>query len=229
MILHNVLLLELICNMFEELYSLSKKFPLYYVGGYVRHHILSRVTHDLDLAIDAPLTQWLPIIKTFSPYVSQHYESCSFRAGEYHYTISRMRQDRDCDGRNANIIPTHDLLVDALRRDFTINAIYMTLDYKIIDPIGDGVSDLYHRIVRFIGDPRQRMLEDQLRILRYFRLCAWLDVDPDSEIIQIAQEFLPLNKIPIERKRYEWKLIKNMNPPYLKDIERFYIVITSVA
>ena len=208
----------------NEIEVLFQKYKAYYVGGYVRDLLLGIESHDIDIAIDAPLEEWLPIFKDRKVFVTKRYESCSFRYNECHYTISRMRKDTLCDGRQATIEPVHTIEEDALRRDFTINAIYMTFDKKIIDPVG-GVGDLSDKKVRFIGDPKTRITEDQLRILRYFRFCALLGVMPDKEILKICEKFYPITNISKERIKEEYQKLLKYNPSVslFEIVDRYYL------
>ena len=84
------------------------------------------------------------------------------------YEITTLREDVATDGRHADVRFTDDWAKDASRRDFTINAIYCDADGAVFDPL-DGLADIEQRTVRFIGDPAERIREDYLRILRFFR------------------------------------------------------------
>ena len=85
--------------------------------------------------------------------------------------ITTLRKDVETDGRRASIAYTDDWVEDACRRDFTINALYLTPNGVLHDPV-NGLDDLSRGKVRFIGDPITRIREDYLRILRFFRFTA---------------------------------------------------------
>jgi tRNA nucleotidyltransferase/poly(A) polymerase len=85
--------------------------------------------------------------------------------------VTTLRRDVDTDGRHAKVAFGRDFRDDALRRDFTINALSLTLDGTVHDYVG-GLVDLAENRVRFIGEARQRIREDYLRILRFFRFSA---------------------------------------------------------
>ena len=87
------------------------------------------------------------------------------------FEITTLRKDVDCDGRHAQVEFTDDWQQDAARRDFTINALYLSPQGEWFDYFG-GVDDAKAGIVRFIGDAVQRIEEDRLRILRFFRFYA---------------------------------------------------------
>ncbi len=87
------------------------------------------------------------------------------------FEITTLRCDVKTNGRHAEVAYTNDWLEDAKRRDFTINSLYMDIDGSIFDPF-DGILDLKARRVKFIGDPEERIKEDALRILRFYRFLA---------------------------------------------------------
>ncbi len=88
------------------------------------------------------------------------------------YEVTTLREDVETDGRHAVVKFGTDWIADANRRDLTINALYCDRDGQVFDPL-DGIGDVEEKIVRFIGDPVQRIKEDSLRILRFFRFFAW--------------------------------------------------------
>jgi poly(A) polymerase len=92
--------------------------------------------------------------------------------------VTTLRRDVATDGRRATVAFTDRLEDDAHRRDFTVNALYATPDGTVLDPTGEGLGDLEARRIRFIGTPHDRIREDYLRILRFFRFHAWY-ADPE--------------------------------------------------
>jgi poly(A) polymerase len=88
-----------------------------------------------------------------------------------HFEITTLRRDVETYGRRARVAFDADWKADAARRDFTINAIFLDPKGRVHDPVG-GVADLRRRRVRFVGDPAQRIAEDVLRLLRYYRFEA---------------------------------------------------------
>jgi poly(A) polymerase len=87
------------------------------------------------------------------------------------FEVTTLRRDVETDGRHATVSFTEDWRADAERRDFTINALYCDAKGNVHDPLG-AYGDLLDRRVRFVGDPHQRIREDYLRILRFFRFHA---------------------------------------------------------
>jgi poly(A) polymerase len=97
------------------------------------------------------------------------------------FEITTLREDVETDGRHAVVHFGRDFVLDARRRDFTINALSLGLDGQLYD-YTDGIADLAARRVRFIGEARTRIREDYLRIMRFFRFHAeYAQGDPDPE------------------------------------------------
>ena len=137
------------------------------VGGYVRNYLRNIETIDIDIATKLIPDEVISLlskagIKTVPTGLS--HGTISAFINDQTFEITTLRKDTNYDGRHADIEFTDDWAVDASRRDFTINAIYMNSDGDIYDPF-DGVSDLNSGIVKFIGDPEKRIKEDYLRIL----------------------------------------------------------------
>jgi tRNA nucleotidyltransferase (CCA-adding enzyme) len=84
------------------------------------------------------------------------------------FEVTTLRVDVVTDGRHAVVEYTKDWQLDASRRDLTINALFLDLDRNVYDYY-NGIDDLKYRRIRFVGDPVERIREDYLRILRYFR------------------------------------------------------------
>jgi poly(A) polymerase len=144
------------------------------VGGAVRNALLKMPVHEVDVATTA-----LP------DEVVKRVTAAGFKAvptGMEHGTVTvvidkhllevtTLRRDVETNGRHAKVAFGRDWKTDAERRDFTINALSASRDGTVYDYVG-GLADLVVRRVRFIGDPRLRIQEDYLRILRFFRFHA---------------------------------------------------------
>ena len=142
-------------------------YEAYLVGGFVRDAILHKKTNDFDIATNA-----LPrdIVSIFGPPKRDiQYGSYNLKVEDYNIDITTYRKEGEyTERRNKNISYTTNLLEDAKRRDFTINAIYMNKNGEIIDPL-DGQKDLKKKVLRVIGNPKVRLEEDPIRILRAIR------------------------------------------------------------
>ena len=142
-----------------------------FVGGAVRDSLLGISATDVDIATPhtPEAVQRLlgkASIKTI-PTGLQHGTITAVYGGAT-CEITTLRRDVATDGRRAVVEFTDSWQADALRRDFTINALYVTSNGMIYDPV-KGLDDLRDKVVRFIGDAEKRIEEDALRILRFYR------------------------------------------------------------
>lgn len=144
------------------------------VGGTVRNALLGEPVTDIDLATTAPPEDTLAVAQAAGLRAiptGQAHGTITVVVNGTPFEITTLREDVETDGRHAEVRFTDDWARDASRRDFTINALYCDADGTVYDPLG-GYADLCSRRVRFIGDSDQRIAEDRLRILRFFRFSA---------------------------------------------------------
>lgn len=146
-----------------------------FVGGAVRDLLLGETPGDLDLATDFEPDEVIRRLEAAGikavPTGIDHGTITAVSSGTV-VEVTSLRADVSTDGRRATVEFTKDWQADAARRDFTINALYADpLTGEIFDYF-NGLDDLKSRTLRFIGDPLQRIAEDHLRILRYFRFHA---------------------------------------------------------
>lgn len=145
------------------------------VGGAVRNTLMGHPVDDVDLA--TPLT---PDVVTMAMQKSGalviptgiDHGTVTVVINKKSFEITTLRRDVEADGRRATIAFSDDWAEDAARRDFTINTLLMDLEGQVYDPLGLGLDDIEAKRVKFVGDPSQRIAEDYLRILRYFRFHA---------------------------------------------------------
>ncbi len=154
------------------------------VGGAVRNTLLGQEVSDLDIATTCLPEETLRRAKEAGfkvvPTGIDHGTITVVAAGRP-FEVTTLRADVATDGRHAEVAFGRDWRVDAERRDFTINALYVEADGTIVDLVG-GLADIESRTLRFIGDAEQRIREDYLRILRFFRFFAWYGRGrPESE------------------------------------------------
>lgn len=156
---------------------------VYFVGGCVRNALMQRPVQDIDLATSAKPEIVSDIAKSSEfksiPTGLEH-GTVTILADQTRLEVTTFRRDVATDGRRATVAYSSDIRHDAQRRDFTMNALYADRSGVVLDPIG-GLKDVFARRVRFVGDPEQRIREDYLRILRFFRLHAVYG-DPDLGI-----------------------------------------------
>ena len=144
------------------------------VGGAVRNALMGVPVHEIDLATTATPDTIIARAKAAElrsiPTGIDHGTVTILVEGET-FEVTTTREDVDTDGRHATVRFGRSFDHDALRRDFTINALSLDADGHIHDYV-DGLKDIATRHVRFIGDAEQRIREDYLRILRFFRFHA---------------------------------------------------------
>ncbi|MDO5640955.1 MAG: CCA tRNA nucleotidyltransferase [Paracoccus sp. (in: a-proteobacteria)] len=150
------------------------------VGGAIRDAVLGMPVGDIDLATDALPDRVVELARDAGlksvPTGIAHGTVTVISEGTP-FEITTFRRDVETDGRNATVAFSDRIEDDAARRDFTLNALYATPSGKVLDPVG-GWPDLRRRILRFVGEPDQRMAEDYLRILRFFRFLACYPLTP---------------------------------------------------
>lgn len=171
----------------SEVISIIKKakYKAYLVGGSSRDFIFSRDFSDIDIATNAPIDF---LKKTFKVESEEGIKMGSIKINYKNLImeITRFRKE-SYDGKS--IFPKiekflNDEEEDAARRDFTINAIYLDpTNFNVVDPY-DGVKDLFSFVVRFIGDPNERIKQDPTRILRGIRLAYKMNFVIDEKTNQ---------------------------------------------
>jgi len=147
----------------------------YAVGGCVRNALLGVPVADVDIATSAMPEEVVHLAQAAGlkpvPTGLEHGTITVVSNGEPH-EVTTFRKDVDTDGRRAVVAFSDNISEDAIRRDFTVNALYVEADGTLHDPLG-GLPDIKARRIRFIEDAAQRIEEDYLRILRFFRFTAW--------------------------------------------------------
>lgn len=153
----------------EKLENLG--YTAYIVGGYVRDLLLNKPSFDIDICTSAKIKEILQVF----PGVANEYGSLNLKIKEFNIDITTFREEKNYENRRpTTIFYTTDLKKDLLRRDFTINTICMDKKGKIIDAL-NGVHDLKNKQIKMVGDPKTKIKEDPLRILRAIRFATTLD------------------------------------------------------
>jgi tRNA nucleotidyltransferase (CCA-adding enzyme) len=158
-------------------------------GGFVRDYLLNQSYKDIDLATQAtPDIVSKILIKNNIKVIETGLKHGTVTAvlNGYSFEITTLRKDISCDGRHADTEYTDSFEEDSKRRDFTVNAMYMNLNSLNILDFHNGLSDLKNQMLRFVGNPEDRIKEDYLRILRLFRFSRQLKFDfvDSPEIIE---------------------------------------------
>ena len=194
-----------------DLFETYQKNSIFVVGGAIRDALLNREITDIDFATPLEpktITEILNKENIKFIDVGINHGTVTAIINERKFEITTFRNDIFTDGRHAQVSFSNSLEEDALRRDFTINAMYLDKSGNLIDPT-DGKKDLENRVVRFIGRPDERIKEDYLRILRYFRFLAlFSDISPDAEVMKTISA--NLDKLSVVSKERQWNELKSI-------------------
>ena len=169
----------------------AERATVRFVGGCVRDAVLGRRVRDVDLATgDAPETviRLLEAAGLRAVPTGLEHGTVTAVVDKAHFEITTLRLDVETNGRHAKVAFTDDWASDAARRDFTINALFCAPDGTLYDPFG-GLADLRAGRVRFVGDAVERIKEDSLRLLRFFRIYAHYGrPPPDAQALAACRE-----------------------------------------
>jgi poly(A) polymerase len=197
-----------------------------FVGGAVRNALLGMPVTDVDIATPLLPGESMRRLQAaglgVAPTGIEH-GTVTAICKSTPYEVTTLRRDVSTDGRRAVVAFTRDWKEDAARRDFTMNALYADESGKIYDYFG-GIADLRAGKVRFVGDPRTRIREDYLRILRLFRFHAWYgkgEIDAEA-LAAAAAEKAGLKTLSGERVQKELlRLLEAPDPvPVLREMEK---------
>lgn len=190
-------------------------YELRIAGGAVRDLLLDIYPSDVDFATTATPDEMIKMftkegIRMFNEKGVSH-GTISVRINDKeNFEVTTLRIDVVTDGRRAEVEFTKDWLIDANRRDLTINAMFLGFDGTVHDYFS-GVQDLHDRRVQFVGEPTERIQEDYLRILRYFRFYGRISERPDNHLPDtlkaIADNVEGLKRVSGERIWVELKKI----------------------
>ncbi|WP_294641773.1 CCA tRNA nucleotidyltransferase [uncultured Aureimonas sp.] len=173
------------------------------VGGAIRNTLMGRPITDVDVATTTLPAETIARVEVAGlkavPTGIEH-GTVTVLAHGRPFEVTTLRRDVETDGRHAKVLFGRDWAEDAARRDFTINALYCDADGEILDLAG-GLADIGSGTLRFIGEASQRIEEDYLRILRFFRFFAWYGRGrPDGDGLRAASRLKEgLDRLSSER------------------------------
>lgn len=198
----------MINKLFDYLSTLFNKngYRLYMIGGTSRDYLLKINVDDFDFVSDATPTQMKEFLSDAN-YRFEKFGTVKLKLFNQKVDITTLRIENSYkDFRHpSEIIFTKDLIKDYVRRDFTINAIYIDEKYMVHD-FCNGIDDLNNHIIRFIGDPYTRIKEDPLRILRAERFAKKLNFTIEEKSLKAIKE--------------NYSLINELNPQKVKEEKR---------
>ena len=201
-------------NVLEKLEK--QGFEAWLVGGYVRDFLLGRTTTDIDIATNATPSQIKDLFHIEETFPQERFGNVVIDGME----ITTYRKDTyNIGNRFPQIEFVSTLEEDALRRDFTINALYMNKNGKILDPTHRGLQDLKDGKIRTIGDPKRSFREDPLRMIRAVRFSWQLNFTLDPAVEQALKD-LEIQELLIKtvsEKRIEKEIEKGLSFSVIKD------------
>jgi tRNA nucleotidyltransferase (CCA-adding enzyme) len=179
---------------------------LYIVGGTTRDLLLGRPYSDRDYVSDATPSE-MKLILPEADYTFAKYGAVKLHWNGDPVDVTTLREEKGYqDFRHpGTVIFVKDPKLDYLRRDFTINAMYLDEEYTLLDYAG-GLEDLQQRLIRFVGDPEKRVQEDPLRILRAERFAKTLGFQIEEKTLSAMEKY--------------HDLIRKLNPDKIKEEQR---------
>lgn len=181
--MNDIALFKEVASMFE-----NNGFKLYLIGGSTRDYIIGREFNEYDCCTNATPDEMKQFIVngdfTFSKYGNVNFK---FQGIKFEITTFRKEENYQDARHPSQIVFVGSPQEDYKRRDFTINALYMDSNGKVFDYC-DGLIDLNNKVIRMIGNPIMRLIEDPLRIMRAIRFCIELDFKLDTELQQAINE-----------------------------------------
>lgn len=199
---------------------LNKKGQARLIGGCVRDALLDKDSYDIDIAtnlLPSEVTSILTQAKIKVIPIGLKFGTLTAILDKEKFEITTLRRDIECNGRHAKVVFTSDFAEDAERRDFTINALsYCPFKNEIYDYF-DGFKDLEQHKVVFIGQAFERIKEDYLRILRFFRFSSYYANRLDTNGLEACAKLKDgLSSLSRERIKIEFdKIIVSSSSPQI--------------
>jgi len=217
----------------------SHGYSAYIVGGYVRDKLLGKDSNDIDICTSATPKELIELFDIASS-TNNQYGSVTLIYKNYKYDVTTFRKDIKYEGNRkpVKIKYIKDLKKDLLRRDFTVNTLCIDGNENIVDALNVR-KDLDNRLIKTVGNPRYRIFEDSLRILRAIRFASILDFEIEDKTKyyiskysyllktlsyqrkkeELNKIFLSLNKEKGRKLIIDLNLQKDLEIPKLKDIK----------
>ena len=205
-----------------KLFNIFGKKNIMLVGGAVRAALNNKKTNDLDFAVNIPpelVKQQLEKNEIKFKDKSKGHGTISIFSNDFIIEITSLRRDTKTFGRKAKVEFINSFKDDAKRRDFTINAIYSDLEGNLFDPF-HGIKDLENNKIKFIGNPINRIEEDNLRLLRYFRFVGTYSYNKQQlhskSLNSCLENFSKIKSLSKERVKIEfYKLLLSANVSFV--------------
>lgn len=182
-------------------------YTAYFAGGWVRDHLMHHPSSDIDIATDAPPEKILDLFAQ-TVLVGLAFGVVIVNIEGHQFEVASFRKDFGySDGRKPDKIEFTNALEDAQRRDFTINGMFYDPLTQVVHDYVQGAEDLQRGIIRAIGDPYERFLEDRLRMIRAVRFAGRFafSIDPDTQEAIVANADALFPAVAVERVWMEFK------------------------
>jgi len=203
-------------------------FEAYFAGGAIRDQLLNRKTSDVDIATSATPKDIEEIFTKTHP-IGREFGVMLVILQRHAFEVASFRGEAEYDGRHPQKIFFTTVEKDAQRRDFTVNGLFYDPVKKRILDFVNGQHDLKLKIIRFIGNPEKRILEDHLRLLRGVRFCNKLNFEYEPKTATAIKKYSHLIvKISGERIRDELnKMMEDgSRAQAVRDLEKFGLLAT---
>ncbi len=190
-----------------------------FVGGCVRDALLGSPAGDIDIGVPLPPDEAARRLEAAGLKVVPTgiaHGTLTAVSGGVGFEVTSLRKDVETDGRRAAIAFTADWREDALRRDFTVNALSLRPDGAVFDYFG-GLADLAAPRIRFVGDPVERIREDYLRILRFYRFAARFGIAAGDPASRAACSAEAARIGTLSRERVGQEFLKTLAGPFAAD------------
>lgn len=187
----------------------------FFVGGMVRDVLLNKPILDIDIATSAKPEEVIQILKSNNiKFIDTYakYGSITAVNGIKRIEITTFRKDIESNNRYPKVVFCDSFKEDSKRRDFTINSFYLSPNLgKILDP-QNGLLDLKNKQIKFIGNPKNKILQDPLRIIRAIRFALILNFYFEKNTLtEIKNNFTEINKLTKTKIQKEIFKIKNIS------------------
>ncbi|MDD3375734.1 MAG: hypothetical protein PHY73_08465 [Candidatus Omnitrophica bacterium] len=200
-------------------------FCLYFVGGTVRDFLLSSPLLDLDVVTDATPEEMESFLGSYDcDFTFAKYGSVKLKFEGYFFDVTTLRKEKKyIDARHPNkIVFVKSLKQDFIRRDFTINAMYMDEHFRVIDYC-NGMKDINTGIIKTVGEPSSRIKEDPLRIIRALRFAIDFDFVIEKHLDRaIRRNIKLLSKINQNKIKQDLLKIKSEKKERIEKIFKEY-------
>ena len=200
-------------------------YEAFFVGGFVRDHILGVTSNDIDITTNALPNQIDNIFKVVNTGIKYNCVTIIYEGYSFETTTYRI-EGAYLDNRHPQYIVGKTLSDDLKRRDFTINAMAMDKDLNVIDLFG-GLDDLKNKVIRTVYEPQKRFTEDALRMLRaaYFAAKLGFKIETNTLTGMRKCSYLVQN---LSNDRVSWELEKLINSPHA-EIGISYLIESNIA